>query len=118
MGIRYFNQKLLFLASKLYLSEGFPIKYELCPCNKGFGSFGTFGVDLLTLKSFMHSYELWQLRKLKIKRSFFSLVVDFVLFSTLHNRESGEPSKRKPYLPPEKQFLITRNGKSKSSGCI
>ncbi|XP_035551649.1 autophagy-related protein 3 isoform X4 [Juglans regia] len=23
--------------------------------------------------------------------------------------ESGEPSKRKPYLPPEKQFLITRN---------
>lgn len=26
-------------------------------------------------------------------------------------RESGEPSKRKPYLPAEKQFLITRNGK-------
>lgn len=25
-------------------------------------------------------------------------------------RESGEPSKRKPYLPPEKQYLITRNG--------
>ncbi|KAE9620167.1 hypothetical protein Lalb_Chr01g0000281 [Lupinus albus] len=23
--------------------------------------------------------------------------------------ESGEPSKRKPYLPPDKQFLITRN---------
>ncbi|XP_021832550.1 autophagy-related protein 3 [Prunus avium] len=23
--------------------------------------------------------------------------------------ESGEPSKRKPYLPPEKQYLITRN---------
>ncbi|GAB4825908.1 E2-like enzyme [Ancistrocladus abbreviatus] len=23
--------------------------------------------------------------------------------------EAGEPSKRKPYLPPEKQFLITRN---------
>jgi len=26
-------------------------------------------------------------------------------------RESGEPSKRKSYLPAEKQFLITRNGK-------
>ncbi|KAB1204802.1 Autophagy-related protein 3 [Morella rubra] len=24
-------------------------------------------------------------------------------------KESGEPNKRKPYLPPEKQFLITRN---------
>ena len=26
-------------------------------------------------------------------------------------RESGETSKRKSYLPPEKQYLITRNGK-------
>lgn len=26
-------------------------------------------------------------------------------------RESGDPSKRKPYLPSDKQFLITRNGK-------
>ena len=25
--------------------------------------------------------------------------------------EAGDPSKRKPYLPSEKQFLITRNGK-------
>lgn len=34
-----------------------------------------------------------------------------VLFSILDDRESGEPSKRKSYLPSEKQFLITRNGK-------
>ncbi|RYR27107.1 hypothetical protein Ahy_B02g061440 [Arachis hypogaea] len=27
----------------------------------------------------------------------------------MHNWESGEPSKRKPYLPADKQFLITRN---------
>lgn len=33
------------------------------------------------------------------------------MFSSLNDRESGEPSKRKPYLPSEKQFLITRNGK-------
>lgn len=26
------------------------------------------------------------------------------------DRESGEPSKRKSYLPHNKQFLITRNG--------
>lgn len=32
-------------------------------------------------------------------------------FFTLNDRESGEPSKRKSYLPSEKQFLITRNGK-------
>ena len=25
-------------------------------------------------------------------------------------RESGDPKKRKPYLPPDKQFLVTRNG--------
>ncbi|KAL8116478.1 hypothetical protein AgCh_022843 [Apium graveolens] len=29
----------------------------------------------------------------------------------LIGRKSGEPSKRKPYLPVDKQFLITRNGK-------
>ena len=31
--------------------------------------------------------------------------------SLITGRESGQPSKRKSYLPPEKQFLITRNGK-------
>jgi len=36
-----------------------------------------------------------------------------VLFLILDDRESGEPSKRKSYLPSEKQFLITRNGKIK-----
>ncbi|KAB1204805.1 Autophagy-related protein 3 [Morella rubra] len=30
--------------------------------------------------------------------------------------ESGEPNKRKPYLPLEKQFLITRNGKRHRCG--
>jgi hypothetical protein len=25
-------------------------------------------------------------------------------------RESGDPSKRKPYFPADKQFLVTRNG--------
>lgn len=30
----------------------------------------------------------------------------------LVGRESGEQSKMKSYLPPEKQFLITRNGKN------
>ena len=27
-------------------------------------------------------------------------------------RESGEPGKKKSYLPPDKQYLITRNGKT------
>ena len=35
----------------------------------------------------------------------------FVFF--LVGRESGEQSKMKSYLPPEKQFLITRNGKKR-----
>ena len=26
-------------------------------------------------------------------------------------REAGDPSNRKPYLPSQKQFLITKNGK-------
>ena len=30
------------------------------------------------------------------------------------DRESGDPNKRKGFLPPEKQYLITRNGKSHS----
>ncbi|RVW20058.1 Autophagy-related protein 3 [Vitis vinifera] len=33
-----------------------------------------------------------------------------LVFSSCHLvRESGEPGKRKSYLPPEKQYLITRN---------
>lgn len=39
------------------------------------------------------------------------------MFCTLI-RESGEPSKRKPYLPSEKQFLITRNGKIMELRCF
>ena len=41
-----------------------------------------------------------------------------VLFLIFDDRESGEPSKRKSYLPSEKQFLITRNGKNKSFHCF
>lgn len=33
-------------------------------------------------------------------------------FCAALDRESGEPSKRKSYLPLEKQFLITRNGEA------
>ncbi|KAG8381538.1 hypothetical protein BUALT_Bualt06G0132100 [Buddleja alternifolia] len=36
-------------------------------------------------------------------------VIEFDLDSIDRNLESGEPSKRKSYLPQDKQFLITRN---------
>lgn len=40
---------------------------------------------------------------------FYVTIFTYVHFCPF-NRESGEPNKRKSYLPPEKQFLITRNG--------
>lgn len=54
----------------------------------------------------MHLYYFAQL----LNCNLFGLHVNFVSLSIFHHRESGEPSKRKPYLPTEKQFLITRNG--------
>ena len=33
-----------------------------------------------------------------------------ILLFSYYVREMGDPNKRKPYLPAEKQYLITRNG--------
>lgn len=34
----------------------------------------------------------------------------FIVSRYIGAREMGDPSSRKSYLPPDKQFLITRNG--------
>ncbi len=44
----------------------------------------------------------------KIKNNF--VLPNFHHF--FHNRESGDAAKAKPFLPPNKQYLITRNGES------
>jgi hypothetical protein len=38
-------------------------------------------------------------------------MMELVLNIVISNREGGDPSKRRDYLPADKQFLITRNGK-------
>ncbi|KAA3458720.1 Autophagy-related 3-like protein [Gossypium australe] len=38
-----------------------------------------------------------------------SMYDSLIQWTGVNFRESGEPSKRKSYLPPEKQYLITRN---------